>query len=88
MRDERGAAALELRQPAFEQWTREVQAKAAGTVWNTGGCSSWYLDEQGRNTTLWPDLTFRFRQRTRRFDLENYELLAPKAIPVAEEAAR
>ena len=88
VREERGAAALELRQPVFEQWTREVQAKAAGTVWNSGGCSSWYLDEEGRNTTLWPDLTFRFRQRTRRFDLENYELIAPRAAAVTEEVAR
>ena len=37
-----------------------MQAKAAPTVWNSGGCSSWYLDEAGRNTTLWPDYTFRF----------------------------
>ena len=34
-----------------------------GTVWNTGGCASWYLDANGRNTTLWPDFTWRFRQR-------------------------
>ena len=35
-----------------------------GTVWNTG-CASWYLDETGRNATLWPDWTLRFRQRHR-----------------------
>lgn len=88
IRDERGAAAIELRRPAYERWTREIQSKAAGTVWNSGGCSSWYLDEQGRNTTLWPDHTFRFRQRTRRFDRENYELVAPLAAsPVTEEVS-
>ena len=29
------------------------------TVWNTGGCTSWYLDASGRNTTIWPGTTTR-----------------------------
>jgi cyclohexanone monooxygenase len=41
-------------------------------VWSTGGCSSWYLDEHGRNVTLWPRTTYKFRQLTSRFDSENY----------------
>src|SRR5438093_850422 len=69
----RGAATIEVRQRALDAWTREVQGKAARTVWNTGGCASWYLDAEGRNTTLWPDYTFRFRRRTRRFDAWSYE---------------
>ena len=42
------------------------------TVWNSGGCSSWYLDANGRNTTLWPDFTWRFWGRLRRFDPDAY----------------
>ena len=72
----RGAASVEVRQRALEAWTKEVQTKAASTVWNTGGCASWYLDAEGRNTTLWPDYTFRFRRRTRRFDPASYEFRA------------
>jgi hypothetical protein len=54
-----------------------------GTVWNTG-CQSWYLDDTGRNATLWPDGTWRFRQRTARFDAEHYELQkAPEPVAVA-----
>jgi cyclohexanone monooxygenase len=48
----------------------------AKTIWTTGGCASWYLDSHGRNTTLWPDFTFRFRALTRRFDLEAYDSTA------------
>jgi hypothetical protein len=44
-------------------------------VWNTGGCASWYLDKEGRNTTLWPDHTFRFVRQTRSFDAGRYELV-------------
>jgi cation diffusion facilitator CzcD-associated flavoprotein CzcO len=68
----RGAAAIELSPQVLDAWTREIQAKAAPTVWNSGGCASWYLDAEGRNTTIWPDYTFRYRRRTRRFDPASY----------------
>jgi cation diffusion facilitator CzcD-associated flavoprotein CzcO len=68
----RGASSIELRQGVLDQWTHEIQAKAAGTVWNTGGCASWYLDAEGRNTTIWPDYTFRYRRLTRHFDATCY----------------
>jgi cation diffusion facilitator CzcD-associated flavoprotein CzcO len=69
---ERGARVVEVRVDVFTQWNAEVQSKAAATVWNSGGCSSWYLDDAGRNTTLWPDYTFRFVRRTRMFCLDDY----------------
>jgi cation diffusion facilitator CzcD-associated flavoprotein CzcO len=71
-----GAGALEVRRSVLATYTDEIQRKAAKTVWNTGGCASWYLDDQGRNTTIWPDYTFRFRRRTKRFDARAYELTA------------
>ena len=55
-----------------------------GTVWNTG-CASWYLDETGRNSTLWPDLTWRFRRRTARFDPADFELSRPSAEGIIPE---
>ena len=74
--DQRGARTVDLRPAAFGAWTEEIQAKAARTVWNSGGCASWYLDAEGRNTTLWPDFTFRFRRLTARFDADQYETRA------------
>ncbi len=82
--EEKQAAVLEVRRPALERYTEDLQAKAAKTVWNSGGCASWYLDDQGRNTTLWPDYTFRFRSRTKRFDAPAYEFTAP--TPTEETA--
>jgi cation diffusion facilitator CzcD-associated flavoprotein CzcO len=58
---------------AVAAFNDDVQRQLAGTVWNSG-CSSWYLDASGRNTSLWPDFTWRYRQRTRRFDAERYTL--------------
>ena len=56
------------------------------TVWTTGGCQSWYLDEHGRNTTLWPRSTFAFRRRLAAFDAAAYDVVAapsadPKEVP-------
>ena len=36
------------------------------TVWVAGRCTSWYLDRTGRNSSLWPDFTWRFRRRMNR----------------------
>ncbi len=58
-------------QRAYNRW---VDEQLAGTVWNAGGCSSWYIDANGRNSAMWPTFTWRFRRITRRFDRQNYEL--------------
>jgi cation diffusion facilitator CzcD-associated flavoprotein CzcO len=71
--DRQGAHAVELRKDAENAYNEDLHQKLEGTVWNTG-CSSWYVDEKGRNVTLWPDWTFVFRQQTMRFDSESYEL--------------
>ncbi len=58
-----------------EKYNRVLQKRLAQTVWNTGGCSSWYLASNGLNTTIWPDFTFVYRHKTRRFDVEHYQRL-------------
>ena len=53
-------------------WRSLIAEKSEGTVWLAGGCASWYLDQHGHNTTLWPDFTFRFRKLTKKLDRDNY----------------
>ena len=79
---EHGAAVAEVRPEVQAAYNRELDAKMAGTVWTTG-CSSWYLDDTGRNPTLWPDWTWRFRRRARRFDPAQHTLRAAtrEAVP-------
>src|SRR4051794_14602178 len=72
------AATAEVRREAVDGFNRAIEKQLDGTVWNTG-CASWYLDDTGRNATLWPDWTWRFRQRTARFDAANYELVQTPA---------
>jgi cation diffusion facilitator CzcD-associated flavoprotein CzcO len=81
MRD-RGAARVEVRPEAQDAYNARIQERMPGTVWNRGGCSSWYLDANGRNTTIWPDFTWRFWRDTREFDPAAYAL-----TPAGERAA-
>ncbi|MGW0825135.1 flavin-containing monooxygenase [Streptomyces sp. NPDC002845] len=67
--------ALDARRGAVASWNRKVQERMKRTVWSTGGCTSWYLDAGGRNTTLWPGTTTEFRSATRRVDLGEYDVL-------------
>jgi cation diffusion facilitator CzcD-associated flavoprotein CzcO len=67
-----GTAAIEPRPDAQDAYVRHVDAKMRDTVWVQGGCASWYLDRSGRNSTLWPDFTWRFRRRVSRFDPRAY----------------
>jgi cation diffusion facilitator CzcD-associated flavoprotein CzcO len=65
-------AAVEPTPQALQAWNDDLQRRMKRTVWSSGGCSSWYLDAHGRNVTLWPRTTYKFRQLTARFDSENY----------------
>ncbi len=82
MRDE-GLASVEVKQQAEADYNDRVQSRMQRTVWLRGGCSSWYLDPNGRNVTLWPSFTFQYRAATARFDRDNYELV-PAVEPATE----
>jgi pimeloyl-ACP methyl ester carboxylesterase len=48
-----GAASVVPTREAQQRDNRRVQADLAGSVWLSGGSTSYYLDAGGRNTTLW-----------------------------------
>jgi cation diffusion facilitator CzcD-associated flavoprotein CzcO len=85
----RGAGEFEVRPEVQAAYNEELQERLAETVWNTGGCGSWYIDRNGRNSIQWPGFTFEYRRRTRRFDAESYRLSAPvdAAAPTAAVSA-
>ncbi|WP_316525478.1 flavin-containing monooxygenase [Kitasatospora brasiliensis] len=65
---------VEVRQESQEDFSRMLQRKLSRSVWNTGGCSSWYLDKHGANTTMWPGFSHEFRRITRKFDIDAYHV--------------
>ncbi|WP_189550418.1 flavin-containing monooxygenase [Streptomyces lavendofoliae] len=80
-------AALAARPSAVAAWNRRVQARMERTVWKAGGCDSWYLDANGRNTTLWPGTTSEFRRATKAVDLSEYEVVRAGSLAGSKEAA-
>ncbi|MFI6935615.1 flavin-containing monooxygenase [Streptomyces sp. NPDC050287] len=82
-----GRVALDARPGAVRAWNHRVQERMRRTVWATGGCTSWYLDANGRNTTIWPGTTTEFRRATRRVDLGEYDVLRVPAAQRAEAVA-
>jgi len=71
-----GNRVVEVRGDVQRHYNEEIQRRLQGTVWNTGGCVSYYLDEHGRNTTIWPGSTWPYRRRLRRFRPEDFHLRA------------
>jgi cation diffusion facilitator CzcD-associated flavoprotein CzcO len=64
---------VDVRPEAQAAFNEGIQEQLDGAVWSSG-CESWYLDENGKNRTLWPGFTFRYRQATDAFRAEDYEL--------------
>ena len=83
-------ATVEVKEAPTADFNAGLQQRMKRTVWTTGGCASWYLDDQGRNTTLWPHATFTFRRLLSRFDLSAYtvtgETAADETTPSREAA--
>ena len=73
-REETGAATIEVTPEAHAAYNDEIDSKLRGTVWDTGGCVSYYQDAKGRNATLWPDFTWRFRRRLAQLEPGAYAL--------------
>lgn len=79
MRD-RGLTSVEIRRAPQERYNEEVQAALQPTVWNAGGCASYYIDRNGLNSTIYPWSTLDLRRRLRRFDASVYALHGPPKL--------
>ena len=49
-----------------------VQKHLKTTVFNAGGCKSYYLDANGRNFAAWPWSLKELRRRLKKMDLDHY----------------
>ncbi len=79
----RGLGSVEVRAETQDGFNAEVQSRLAGTVWNAGGCMSYYLDANGRNSTMFPGSTLELRRRLARFDAADYSVRAAAPDRVA-----
>jgi cation diffusion facilitator CzcD-associated flavoprotein CzcO len=75
---EQKLAVVDVKPEAQAAFNAGIQGKLARSVWTTG-CTSWYLDANGKNTTLWPGFTFVYRRKTAKFHANSYVLASTSA---------
>ncbi len=76
--DRTGADYLDLKPEIQKTFNREIQNRLSTTVWQSGGCKSWYQTTDGKNTTLWPGLTVEYRKKTRVVNELDYDKVKVK----------
>ncbi len=69
---------LEVRPEIQNRFVDEIYRRMSGTVWQSGGCHSWYQDQNtGEITTLWPGSVVSYLRRMRSVSRSDYELRSP-----------
>lgn len=66
---------LEVRPEIQQSFVEEIHRRMSGTVWQAGGCKSWYQDRiTGEITTLWPGSVVSYLRRMRSVSASDYQL--------------
>jgi cation diffusion facilitator CzcD-associated flavoprotein CzcO len=76
--DARHWRVAEVRPEAEHAWNAKIQTKLQSTVWTQGGCKSWYMDDNGRNTTVWPGFVYQYQLKTRKAAIADYMQVVPQ----------
>ncbi|MCP4441658.1 MAG: NAD(P)/FAD-dependent oxidoreductase [Aureispira sp.] len=54
--------AIEIKEQIEKDYTNRMHRLHKKTVWQSGGCKSWYQNAEGRNIVLYPTFTYKFRK--------------------------
>ncbi len=66
---------LEVRPEIQQRFVEEIYRRMGTTVWQSGGCHSWYQDQfTGEITTLWPGSVVSYLRRMRSVSRSDYQL--------------
>jgi cyclohexanone monooxygenase len=65
---------IDVKKDVQQKYNETLQAELAKSVWQSGGCHSWYQTKDGKNVTLWPGFTFTFMKRTKKFEMDKYDV--------------
>jgi cation diffusion facilitator CzcD-associated flavoprotein CzcO len=71
---ERGLASIEVTAEAQRADKAEANARLAGSTWNAGGCTSYYLDRSGENYSVYPGTMRELVTRGAEFRPDHYHL--------------
>jgi len=65
-------AYLNVKKDVQKSYNENLQNKFVNTAWQSG-CKSWYVNKNGINTTLFPDLSYKYARMMKHFDINDYE---------------
>ena len=68
--DRRDVDWIEVGEQPQRRFVDRVQTRLSDSVWS--GCRSWYLDDNGRNFTIWPHFAWKYWQQTRRLRTRDF----------------
>ncbi len=68
------ATSIEVTREAEDQYTQMIHAEMQGTVWQTGGCHSWYQSKSGKVTAMFPGFSFSYRRLCKKFNLNHHSI--------------
>ncbi len=85
---QRGLGHIDVRADAQAAFNSRVQKAVQTTVYNAGGCASYYLDANGRNTFAWPWSMRALKKQMRRFDVHNYHVATAAMAPAPVAASQ
>jgi len=72
---EQSISTVDVKHETMLAYRKRLDMDVDGTVWSrAGGCDSWYRDEHGRNTTVWPNYALKFKWLNRRFNTDDFEV--------------
>jgi cation diffusion facilitator CzcD-associated flavoprotein CzcO len=63
---------LDVRPEVQDAFNDSLREKLGQTVWQSGGCRSWYQSASGQNGAIWPGSTLDYWLRTRQLHLGDY----------------
>src|SRR5690606_39539179 len=67
-------ARIDVKPEVQQRYNATIQQELQSTVWNTGGCTSYYLDTNGRNSVGFPWHTLKMRSLLSRWDRNAYTI--------------
>ena len=76
-----GASTVEVTERAQDEYMRFAAADAGRTVWALGGCTSWYQDQNGDATSMWPRSMWSYRRLMASFEPTDHTLKCPHRHP-------
>ncbi|WP_395345011.1 flavin-containing monooxygenase [Ningiella sp. W23] len=68
------ASSIEVTSEAEEQYTKMIHSEMSSTVWQQGGCNSWYKGKSGKVIAMFPGFSFTFRRMCKKLQRKHHLL--------------